>query len=395
MSAMRPDLYEAVKQAISDASPQPANEADTCNRIIYPLLLAAGYSRKEIKSQDRDAAKQKPDYTLLPESPDHTWFLEAKAWGVGLDDSHAAQAVNYANTQGKRWVVLTNGKDWRLYDNDIREVAEKKLAVGVGLKDESFVSFLEAISRQSITEGKLEDFVLNQRLYSALAVQLAKPDSDAIKAIRKVLRGLPGLGQVSGAKIVGFFQSERAAGPVAAVQQDDISSSPAKMRDEPLVVREGGLLPSPAQSIAMDGMCLLTPVKADYGKSAEEIIRSLLDQGWYVFGDRSAGRKRLGPGDMICFYEGKKGVVAEARVATVPEEGIMPGLSNPQIYKWRFRVTDVRYFFDAPIAIDVPTRCKLEAFRDKDPSSSRWSWFVQGTGIISVHDFEILTGRKT
>lgn len=227
MSAMRSDLYESVQQAISDASPPPGNETETCDRIIYPLLLAAGYSRKEIKSQDRDAANQKPDYTLLPELADYTWFLEAKGWSISLSDAHAAQAVNYANTQGKRWVVLTNGKEWRLYDNDIRESAEKKLAVRVGLREESFVSFLEAISRQSITEGKLEDFVLNQRLYSALAIQISKPDSDVVKAIRRVLRGLPGLGQASGARIVGYFQSETAAEPVADVQPEQNTSSQA------------------------------------------------------------------------------------------------------------------------------------------------------------------------
>lgn len=203
---MQTELLKAVEEAIAVSTPPPANETETCDRIIYPLLHAAGYSRLEIRSQDRDAAGQKPDYTLLPDSPEHTWFLEAKAWSVSLADSHAQQAINYANTAGKRWVVLTNGRVWRIYDNHIKGTAEGMLSAQFALKDESFVSFLEAISQSSVTRGKLEAFVTNQRLYSVLASQIKKQDSDVVKAVGKVIRRIQGLRDVPDAEIVAFFR---------------------------------------------------------------------------------------------------------------------------------------------------------------------------------------------
>jgi len=203
---MREELGVAVELAIANSQPPPMNEIETCNRVIYPLLLAAGYGHLEIRQQDLDAAKQKPDYTILPDSPDHTWFLEAKAWNVTLDDTHAVQAINYANTQGKRWAVLSNGREWRLYDNLTAGTADVKLACIAHLHDSSFPSFLEALSKPSILQGRLEGFVRNQRLYTCLTGQISKADSDVVKAITRALRAAPGLDTVKAPDVVGFFR---------------------------------------------------------------------------------------------------------------------------------------------------------------------------------------------
>ncbi len=207
---MRADLRVPIQEAIANSSPPPNNEADTCARLIYPLLLAAGYSYHEILSQDPDAVRQRPDYTLLPNLPEYTWFLEAKAWSVNLVDSHAQQAVNYANTKGKRWVVLTNGKVWRLYDNHIKDTAEQMLAATFRLDQDEFPVFLEAISKHSITNGKLESFVRNQRLYATLTSQFRRPDSEVVRAVTRVLRTAPGLSGVTASEIVSFFERAQA-----------------------------------------------------------------------------------------------------------------------------------------------------------------------------------------
>ncbi len=71
-----------------------------------------------------------------------------------------------------------------------------------------------------------------------------------------------------------------------------------------------------------------------------------------------------------------------------------PGVAkNLEKFPWSFQLTKPRYFFDAPVSIDADLRLKLEAFDGRDPAQS-WSWFVQGTRIISEHDFAILTGRE-
>lgn len=202
---MRDEILAAVALAVVNSEPSPQNETDTCNRVIYPLLLGAGYKYVEIKAQDLDAAKQKPDYTILPDESDCTWFLEAKGWNVPLDDNHAVQSINYANTQGKRWVVLTNGREWRLYDNHTIGVAHVKLACVAQLKDSTFPTFLEALSSSSIRQHRLEGYVQHQRLYAILGSQLAQEESAVVKAIVKALRTYPGLGSVKSKDVTTFF----------------------------------------------------------------------------------------------------------------------------------------------------------------------------------------------
>jgi len=203
---MRERIVEAVERARGLAL--PTNETETCFRIIDPLLAAMGYDLSDISLQSRDTANQKPDYTILFQHPEHTWFLEAKAWDVSLDDPHAQQAVNYANTQGKRWVVLSNGREWRLYDNHVIGLVRDKLATTVRLDQEPFADFLGALSKSSMLAQSLEPYVRNERLYSTMAAQLSRPDSELVRAMHRALKQLPGLGTIQASEVLGYFHRE-------------------------------------------------------------------------------------------------------------------------------------------------------------------------------------------
>lgn len=137
-------------------------------------------------------------------------------------------------------------------------------------------------------------------------------------------------------------------------------------------------------------MYLLTPVSSEDGVSAEATIRSLLDQGVYVFGNRTTGRKSLKAGDKIAFYESGKGVVASADIASTAEQKKVRFVKDPDKYPWAFNVTNVRYFFDQPVILDAALRSLLDRYKGRDPAAP-WSWFVQGTRKVSEHDFKILT----
>lgn len=134
----------------------------------------------------------------------------------------------------------------------------------------------------------------------------------------------------------------------------------------------------------------LTAVSNVEETSAQQRIRAHLDKGWYVYGERTQGRKRLQVGDRLCFYETGVGVVAEAEVASVPEYRVLSLIPDAEKYPWAFHVTNVRYFFDAPVVIDAPLRAQLKAFQGREPSQS-WGWFVQATHAVTEHDFLLLT----
>ena len=119
------NICEAIQDALKYFDDPPPNEARTCELVILPLLHAARYDRRDILSHVSDGGRGFPDYTILPKDEQHKFYLEAKAWLVMLEDEHARQSLNYANGNGKRWVVLTNGQEWRLYDNDRRRLPER------------------------------------------------------------------------------------------------------------------------------------------------------------------------------------------------------------------------------------------------------------------------------
>lgn len=60
-------------------------------------------------------------------------LLEVKAIGIGLNDRHVKQAIDYAANQGIEWVVLTNAVSWRLYHVIFEKPIDKQLVAELDL----------------------------------------------------------------------------------------------------------------------------------------------------------------------------------------------------------------------------------------------------------------------
>ncbi|MCS6831220.1 MAG: type I restriction enzyme HsdR N-terminal domain-containing protein, partial [bacterium] len=114
MERVRKEI-EQIKRELGEQT--PPNEATTCSWVVEPLLLVAGYRRMDWIQEvaGLQGNKYRPDYTVLAETP-HCWLLEAKTWNHPLLEQDANQLTSYANVHNIRWAVLTNGKEWQLYD---------------------------------------------------------------------------------------------------------------------------------------------------------------------------------------------------------------------------------------------------------------------------------------
>lgn len=141
----------------------------------------------------------------------------------------------------------------------------------------------------------------------------------------------------------------------------------------------------------------ITPVKSFPEESAVECIRQLVGRhGVYAYGDRTPGRKSLRVGDWLCFYstdKAIKGVVAHARVASLPERETHPAVRNPDKYPWLFRVDSPCLYTDDPVALSPQVRSQMNAFCGRDPNGP-WAWLVQGTKRVDRHDFDLITRQR-
>jgi hypothetical protein len=115
--------------------------------------------------------------------------------------------MTYAFHNGRRWVVLSNGRDWRLYDSTVQGLASDRFVAQATLEDTtSFEEFLKALGKESVCSGGLEIFARHAWLSAFLQGQIADENSPVIKSIWNIARNQQGLVGVSRAEVVAYFK---------------------------------------------------------------------------------------------------------------------------------------------------------------------------------------------
>src|SRR5919202_2876701 len=157
---------EATIQLFDQVKGRKLSEADTKAFFIEPMLRALGWRTDDPAQITREFHVYDGtllDYALYDEQAERpAIFIEAKALKKSLDDSSfIAQTVNYANNEGVRWCVLTNGKHYRLYRTVEPVPMERKMLLEVNLLDDDrepqeLARALGALSREFVCGGQLE-----------------------------------------------------------------------------------------------------------------------------------------------------------------------------------------------------------------------------------------------
>lgn len=93
------------------------NETATRQVLIDPLLLALGWDVSDPAqvALEYSAGGGRVDYALMSNDTPVA-VIEAKRLGTSLEEDEIMQVLNYANSRGIPYMVLTNGDDWRMYD---------------------------------------------------------------------------------------------------------------------------------------------------------------------------------------------------------------------------------------------------------------------------------------
>ncbi len=190
-------ILQSVKDRLSEPGGSKVNEATTRAHFITPLLGAIGYHSIddilfEVYLPD---GKTFLDYRLVVDGKPRA-SIEAKALEVSLADQHAAQAVQYASLLGDQWAVVTNAREWRLYETFAQVPLADKHILTVDLvgweSDAQFDGVFEQLwlcSREAFSAGDgPATWLTRKKLESLLRSALTDPGSPEIKYIRRRLQ---------------------------------------------------------------------------------------------------------------------------------------------------------------------------------------------------------------
>lgn len=158
-------IDDYLKHATALIERHPAmNESNTISTLIEPLLEVLGWNIRdpdEVQRGYQIRIGDRMEYVdiALKINNRPVVFIEAKAIDTSLQDHLAEQPIKYANAEGVSWCVLTNGREFGIYNAfwKIRGIEQKTL---FKLSTKDFKEKLEKLmllSREKVASGKLDE----------------------------------------------------------------------------------------------------------------------------------------------------------------------------------------------------------------------------------------------
>jgi hypothetical protein len=182
--------------AFKEARDRGANESDTVMYLVKFFEEVLGYDSLKGEISKELAIKDRYCDVALKVDGAVKVLVEVKAAGLkGLADKHIEQAENYASRAGLRWVVLSNGVEWRLYHltfNEGEGIAHD-LAFEVNLLPEleadpdALWNKLGVLSRAAMKKDEIEEFWSHKKALSPASIVKVLFHEDVLAVIRREL----------------------------------------------------------------------------------------------------------------------------------------------------------------------------------------------------------------
>ncbi|MHC4123420.1 MAG: type I restriction enzyme HsdR N-terminal domain-containing protein [Planctomycetota bacterium] len=186
------------KRLVEKISQLDGNEAETRRRVERIFENLMGYNVLEHLSRER-AVKgagetEHVDFAIqLKSGPDAepVIMVELKRVGVSLVKKHLKQVTSYAIDSGCEWVLLTNGREWKLYHVEFGQPPVTKLIEQWNLLDDDISELaikFEHISYKGIKRGSLKRLWEKATVLSPNSLLTALVSKESITAIRRILK---------------------------------------------------------------------------------------------------------------------------------------------------------------------------------------------------------------
>jgi hypothetical protein len=215
-----------------------ASEAETRRRTDHIFEILMGYDRFKHITEEY-AIKGAGDTTHCDiavqlgheEESKPEMFVECKKVNINLTQKHIGQAASYAINYGCEWVLLTDSRDWKLYDITFGQPPQTKLIEPCNLLDDDLLVLakkFEIISHKNVRNKGLDTLLETVNVLNANNMLRAILSEESIKLYHRRLKKTTGV-RVSPEDIVGQFR--HLLNEAALSEMDNIRISlPARQR---------------------------------------------------------------------------------------------------------------------------------------------------------------------
>ena len=179
------------------------NEAETRQRVERIFECVMGYDRfKHIIREPTVPTAAETEYVdfaiRLKPGPDvqPVILIELKRVGIKLVKKHLKQVTSYAIDAGCEWVILTNGREWRVYHVEFERPPDTKLLGSWNLledKVDDLVEKFELIGLKSVRRNGLDKQWERVKVLAPDILIDAIVDEGCFKTIRRILRKNTGI----------------------------------------------------------------------------------------------------------------------------------------------------------------------------------------------------------
>lgn len=212
------ELRRAIQKAqdmIADVTKADGNEVETRRRVERIFESVLGYDVFKHISREhavRGAGETEHcDFAVQidqGETAKPVIMVELKRIRVDLARKHLRQVSSYAINAGCEWILLTNGREWRLYHVSFGQPPETKLIESWNLLDDdpiALASKFELINYKSVRKGLLDKLWAKTNVLTPRNILNAILAQESIRLLRRVLRKTTGV-LVSPEDIIGALR---------------------------------------------------------------------------------------------------------------------------------------------------------------------------------------------
>jgi len=191
------------RHLVEDVMRMDGNESETRRRVERIFETVMGYDALKHLTRERAvrgageaeyvdfAVQLEPGKDAKP-----LIMVELKRVGVDLARKHLRQVSSYAIDAGSQWIILTNGREWRLYHVEFGMPPETVLVEQWDLtKDDPTVlaERFDIISYKNVRKGGLDDLWRRTKVLAPENLLAAMFSPEAITLIRSMLRKSTGV----------------------------------------------------------------------------------------------------------------------------------------------------------------------------------------------------------